>query len=578
MRKLLTILFLFPLLIKAQTYKTTDTIRAGTGEYNMMLIRRSNLLGYGQSGNPQLTGTNNTSSPGIPGACVTSPANQQMKSAWAALHGGYLVGTNGYIYVAGDNSDGQYGDGTSTFTYGTYKLTTDSAGNDFGSIVAVAAFYTGNAHNGALAIKADGTLWAFGNLTDAMRGNGTSGSTFQKPVQIAIPGGRSAIQVLAGFIGYVLCSDGTVWAFGSGAGSYASLGYAGSGNQYMTIHQCTGLTGITQIAGGEQWQWAYNGTTNKLYRFGLYGNYLGKSDGTGTGRGNPIATPEEATEVEAALGMPTLSIKEVVTNSDATAFILSDGTLHTCGEGAQGNIGNGQELNYFTYTYPFAFDLGAPGAKLQILPIQISFVKFKHVYGGSVFSYYFVAEDIYGNLWVWGRNKGLVIYPIGLATSDLVAQYPNSMDVLWPTMVDFWSITKVYYITSPWCLPNPGATYCSEFTHGPYHALSPNAGSDQTITATSANLSGSVGDTAVSLVWSIVSGPGSPYLLSNTDKAPSIQNLSNGTTIARLTVVNNGFVSYTDDVQIIVNTVTPCNCIGYLYGVKGRKKVFKKAP
>lgn len=559
MRKLFTILFFLPLLVGAQTYAPTDTVRAGCGEYNLTLIDAVNRYLFGYSGNSGLTGTNQTSIGGIPGHCVTAPTNQAFKSAWAALHGGYGIGTDGYIRAFGDNGDGQYGDGTSTSTYGTYKLTLDASGNDFGGIVGMAAFYTGNAHSGFLAFKSDGTLWVAGNLTDNMAGDGTAGGTLAKPRQVPIPGGRQAIQVLGGFIAYVLCSDGTVWSWGSGAGNYASLGYAGSGSQWATIHQCTGLTGITQIAGGEQWNWAYNKNTNKLYRFGLYGNYLGKSDGTGTGRGNAISLPEEATEVETALGMPTLSIREMVVNSDATAFIMSDGTLHTCGDNVQGCIGNGQELNYFTYTYPFAYDLGTPGGKLQILPVQISWIKFKHVYGGSVFTYYFVAEDMDGNLWVWGRNKGLVIYPRGLATSDLVAQYPNSTDILWPTKVAFWSITKAYYVTSPWCLSNPGAPYCSEFTHGPYHALSPNAGVDQNVTVNHTTLTGTVGDTTMSITWSIIAGAG--QIVSITDGSPVWQNYSVGTNTARMTVVNNGFVSYTDDVNVIYSPPSGCNCI-----------------
>jgi len=558
MKNLLVITFFFPLALFSQTYAPTDTVYFGPGEYAVGAVH---TFLYGISGNTDLMGTNLTGTGGLPGHCVTSPTNQPFISAWGALHGFYGIGTDGFIRVVGDNSDGQYGDGTSTGTNGSYEILVDSAGNSFGNQVAVAAFFTGNAHNGALSIKSDGTLWVWGNLTDNMRGNGTGGSTFMKPVQILIPGGRQAIQVLAGFIAMVLCSDGTVWSFGSGAGTYASLGYAGTGSQWATIHQVTGLTGITQIAGGEHWNYGYNPTTNKLYRWGFCGNYMGKAGGGTSGPGLSISLPEEATELETGLNMPTLSIRKIITNSDATFVIMSDGTLHGWGDNVQGGVGIGSETNWTTYATPYANNLGTFGQLLQITPVQIGYkTDWKTFYASSVFNYMIYAIDAGGNTYTWGRNKGAVTQPFQLATSDLNNNYPNSLDVLSPTLYTPYANTRVFLTTSPWCITHSTASACSEFNHGPYSALSPSAGANQSITSNTTALAGVVGDTTLSVLWSVISGPGSPHLISNTDRAPTLNNLSVGTTTLQFTAINNGFTSYSSTMTVTVTSANPCNC------------------
>lgn len=568
MRKLLTILFFLPLLARAQTYAPTDTVWVGPGEYAGSLINPANMYMYGNSGNLTLMGTGGAGTGGIPGHCVTTPTTQQFLSMWGMLHGAAGIGADGYAQIFGDNSDGSYGDGSSTSLNSAFKLMTDSAGNAFNNLVGMAAFFTGNAHNGWIAFKSNGTLWVWGNLTDNMRGNGTGGATFVKPVQIPVPGGRQVVQVLGGFIGMALCSDGTVWSWGSGAGGYASLGYAGSGSQWATIHQVTGLTGITQIAGGEHWNYAYNKITNKLYRWGAAGNYMAKAGGGSSGPGTSIPIPEEATEIETALGMLGKSILQIVTNSDATAAILSDHSLWAWGENIQGCVGNGTQTNWATYTvagtpFPYQNDVGSFGQRMQITPVRIS-NKYDWValYGSSVFTYYFVARHANGVLAVWGRDKGAVcMRGIQLATSDLNATYPNSLDIWSPTDVFPFAITKTFLVTSPWCFTTPGATYCSEFTHGPYGALSPNAGIDQAVATNTVALTGTVGDTTLSVTWAVVSGAGT--VADSINKATSVNNLAPGVNTLRFYAKNNGYVVYSDDVNVTYTPPSGCNCVAW---------------
>jgi len=100
-----------------------------------------------------------------------------------------------------------------------------------------------------------------------MRGNGTAGGEVLKPVQVPVPGGRQVQQVVAGGILIVLCTDGTVWTCGGAGTVFENLGYAATSSTYMSLVQLTGLSNITQVAGGSSFNYALasNGT---LYGWG----------------------------------------------------------------------------------------------------------------------------------------------------------------------------------------------------------------------------------------------------------------------------------------------------------------------
>lgn len=559
MRKLITILFLFLSLAGvAQTYQPGDTVWAGPGEYAGGYPNPASLKLYGLSGNTTLMGTGGAGVGGIPFLCVTTPTTEKFLSTWGMLHGFGGIGFDGFAQFAGDNTDGEYGDGTSTSISTCFKLLVDGTGASFGNLVAMSAFFTGNAHNGWFGIKSDGTLWVWGNTTDAMNGDGSAGSTFLKPTNIPIPGGRHAIQVLSGFIALVLMSDGTVWSFGSGSGSFNDLGYAGTGVQYQTIHQCTGLSGVTQIAGGEKWNYAI--TATHIFRWGSRGDYMCKAGGAA------IAVPEIATEIETALHYSSgRRIKSIVTNADATACILDDGTLWAWGENVQGGVGNGTETNWYTYAvsgtpFPFQNNVGSFGQLMVTTPVQISnATDWVALYGSSVFCYYFVARHRNGVLATWGRNKGAVaLNGIQLATSDLTATYPNSLDIVSPRDMDPFNLSHAFLVTTQWCLLHPTDAFCNEFTHGGYHPLSPDAGVDQTVTTNIAVLNGVVGDTTLQVKWSC----GTCKITDSANKAATITNLSAGPNTITFTAVNNGFTAFTDDVIITYTPGgTPCNCI-----------------
>jgi len=424
------------------------------GEYQVFFIDTSKHL-YGIGTNLRTLGCNET---GTPGAIValSVPANLTFKTAAGCLHGGAAVDNNGNVWAWGDNDQGQAGNGTTSTSQvlTPTQITTDSSGNTFTGVRTLLAYYTGNTSQGWYAIKSDSTLWVWGQTLGGMRGNGTTGSTaLTRPAQVPIPGNRKVVQVAAGNQLIVLCSDSTVWTCGGSGGNAQNLGYAVTGNDYLTLHQLTTLSGISQIAGGGAYNYALksNGT---LYGWGYYGYYMGGTGGTNS----PLATP---TDLTSRLNLPH-SVRSIAVNFVCTHAILSDSTLWGWGDNAQGGMGIGTELNYATTTAPYAWDY-YPADLLQQSPVQVTTRKdFVAIYTAQPFVMFDYAQTADGQLYSWGRNKGGVLgNGVVGCSSDVVAAYPNSWDVTTATMVNPLSVTTTTVGPCPYCVAHPTTSPCN---------------------------------------------------------------------------------------------------------------------
>ena len=173
----------------------------------------------------------------------------------------------GDVWGWGNNSYGQLGDGTYTARYSPVQPS---------GITGMAQVATGWYHS--LALKSDGTVWAwgydyYGQLGD---GNGTD-TTRNTPGQVtglADAGGNYfyMTQVAAGQVhSLALRADGTVWAWGNNV--YGQLG-DGTYTTRDTPAQVSGMRNIVQIAvqgyyssginslavksDGTVWGWGYN--------------------------------------------------------------------------------------------------------------------------------------------------------------------------------------------------------------------------------------------------------------------------------------------------------------------------------
>ena len=112
--------------------------------------------------------------------------------------------------ATGSNADGNLGNGSNTNKRNPVQVT-DSVGNSFNNVVAIAA---GSFHTTFL--KSDGSVWATGMNNYEQLGDG-SNTQRNNPIQVTDSNGNPLTNVAA-IAGYhhtiFLKSDGSVWALG----------------------------------------------------------------------------------------------------------------------------------------------------------------------------------------------------------------------------------------------------------------------------------------------------------------------------------------------------------------------------
>ena len=169
-------------------------------------------------------------------------------------------------------------------------------------------------------------------------------------------------------------------------------------------------------------------------------------------------------------------IASICVSSAATYVILTDSSLWAWGDNAVGAIGSGTELDFSKYTTspspsggtpnPYNWDWGM-GELMQQKPVQIAkgLHSFTNIWTSGADVFYCYAEDVNGQLYSWGRNKGAVLGNgvIESGFGSLGAAYPNSWDVPGVTAVNPFALTKAVSATSPYCVLNPSTSPCNSY-------------------------------------------------------------------------------------------------------------------
>lgn len=527
---------------------------AGLGEYQAYFIKIDSTLWA--TGNLTNTGTNNSGTAGIPQRVVGDAYNKKFKFAAGGLHGGAAIDVEGYVWVMGDNDQGQMGRGDLVHPdYYARKILVDSAGNPFNNVKFIMGFFKIKPveANGFYAIKEDSTLWGWGRMLGGMAGNGTDNTSADsfalRPYQIVMPGGRKVVQVSVGNLAIVLCSDSTVWTFGSI--TPANLGYGMTGTQYQTPRQLTTLSRIVYVAGAGTFNYALD-ADGKLYGWGTFGNYM--CDPTHpTGNGLVYSTPTVLTNITSKLPA---RIRKIETTYATTHVILEDSTLWGWGDNAQAGVGNGQSLDWDNYPTPYAWNASA-GQLLVKTPVQIApGLKFKDVYGGNVYNYYSYALTSTNQWLCWGRGKAAVLATgINLPTTgDFQRFKQNAIDRKWPTPVDPFNVPAVYVSTSPDCITNPGNGVCSTYNIPANVKPVASAGSNQSISTNFAtlNATGSTDNVFVSYYeWKQVGGPAGAVIDLPGSPTPTVRNMNtSGVYTFRVVTTDNGWLKDSAEVQI----------------------------
>ncbi|MFF5206376.1 RCC1 domain-containing protein [Streptosporangium sp. NPDC000396] len=222
---------------------TLATLMAATGA-SPASAASTRVKTWGQNSEGQLgDGTTTARRTPVTAAGVTTAG---VVSVTAGASHSLALLSNGTVEAWGRNLEGQLGDGAAL--PGGNNLTPGTVAG-LSNVVAIAAgLYR------SLALRSDGTVWAWGSDGNSQLGNGGANTDSPVPVQVVGTGGTGVltnVTAIAGgaFHSLALASGQPVQAWGDN-----STGQLGDGNapndSPFPVGIRTGVSGLTSIAGG----------------------------------------------------------------------------------------------------------------------------------------------------------------------------------------------------------------------------------------------------------------------------------------------------------------------------------------
>jgi alpha-tubulin suppressor-like RCC1 family protein len=335
---------------------------------------------YGQLGN----GTMSDSAVPVP---VKGPEGVGFLTEVQAIEGGSYMSlalkTDGTIRAWGRDTLGQLGDGP---TGGVDTLVQVIDPDSPGPLADVQAIAAGMYH--AMALKTDGTVWAWGYNDSGQIGDGTLTNS-PTPVQVLGPGGSGFLAGVQGIAGggrhsIALKADGTVWAWGSN--QYGKLG-DGAATDSVTPVQVVGpggagsLAGVQAVDAGGDYAMAL-GTDGTVWAWG--GNWLGQ---LGSGTTDNSSTPVQVVG-PGGVGFLT-DVKMIAAGSYHAVALKTDGTVWAWGANWTGQLGDGTTADS---TMPVQV-LG-PGGSGFLADVEDIAAGHSHT----------VALKADSTVWAWGAN------------------------------------------------------------------------------------------------------------------------------------------------------------------------------
>ncbi len=188
--------------------------------------------------------------------------------------------------------------------------------------IAAGAYHT-------VALKNDGTVWAWGWNDCGQLGDGT---TTNRTIPVQVKGISDVVAIAAGMYHTVaLKNDGTVWAWG--VNEYGKLGDGTTNNSFTPV-QVNGISNVKAIAAGAYhtvalkndgtvWTWGYN-------HYGELGN----------GTTVDSSTPVQVKGIS--------DVKAIAAGACHTVALKNDGTVWAWGCNYDGELGNGTAVDSST--------------------------------------------------------------------------------------------------------------------------------------------------------------------------------------------------------------------------------------
>ena len=156
--------------------------------------------------------------------------------------GGYTIALkyDGTVWAWGYNANCELGQGNTTSVYSPVQVKSSDGSSYLTDIIEIAA---GAYHN--LALAKDGTVWTWGYNYHGQLGNGTTANS-SLPVKVKIGGGSvdltGVVSIAAGYYNsFAVRKDGTVWSWGYN--NYGQLGLGDSANRTTAQQVLGGASG-----------------------------------------------------------------------------------------------------------------------------------------------------------------------------------------------------------------------------------------------------------------------------------------------------------------------------------------------
>lgn len=319
---------------------------AAAGSHTIALTRDGAVWAWGLSVNGSLgDGTSDGRYQRTPiqvlGPGGTGTLNDVIAVATSSFEGGLALKRDGTVWAWGAEDNGALGDGNTSGFSGTPVQVVGPGGVGFLTDIVSIAAYAGH----SLALKSDGTVWAWGFNAYGQVGDGST-TARSTPVQVVGPGGTgfltNVIAIAAGQLSSVaLKSDSTVWTWGDN--SYAELGN-GTYTNSSTPVEVVGpggsgtLSGVVAIAAGalhvlalksDPTLWAWGADSHD--QLGIHG----------------AASQRAPVQVFGSGGTALTGIAAIAGGGEHSLVLKNDGTVQTWGRNAEGQLGDGTTTDSF---------------------------------------------------------------------------------------------------------------------------------------------------------------------------------------------------------------------------------------
>ncbi|WP_432669934.1 T9SS type A sorting domain-containing protein [Flavobacterium sp. SM2513] len=296
-------------------------------------VGEGHVLGIKPDGTLWSWGYNNWGQLGN-GTNFISPVPEQVGTAtnWTTVHSGgahcFGIKDDGTLWAWGSNEKGKLGIGTFTLEMSANPV---QVGTSTWKMVSTGINFT-------IGIRANGTLWGWGENQDGTVGDG---STIDRSAPVLINASTNwKMTSSSSFRTLAVKEDGTLWGWGSNDGN--RLGFSvGTPASYMNV-----VAVPTQIGTANDWKSVASGFAHTIAL---------KNDNTlwtwGTGNEGQLGNNSTTISIPYPLQLGTATDWAFIETEFSSCFaIKTDGTLWAWGLNTSGTLGNGTQTNVLVPT------------------------------------------------------------------------------------------------------------------------------------------------------------------------------------------------------------------------------------